>query len=379
MGRGRRRWPRPTSCARRCAAGTSAPTCPGTSSSSSCSLAILGSCARCCGAAGGTRGRRAAGPAATDEVPTIADAGRRTRRPVTSRAGARVRGEVLLAHVAAVHVRVDLRRRDVGVAEHLLERAQVGARPRAGASRTSAAACAGAGRDPARAPYVRTSRWTACRVRRPPRRLTGTAPRGPARPPRLFGAQERPSVRQVLGEGALGRARDRARPAPCRPCRRRAAAPRSAPSRPTSRPTSSLDPQPAAVQHLEDRAVAEARPAPRRTAGRAGGPTSAIETTSGSRSGVVGQRQVGGDLVPRDALADEEPVEAPHGRDLAFDGGRARSPRRAAHATHAVRSSRLTASGPATPRSSRNAGVARQVAAGTRRACCGDAPRSTAR
>ena len=66
-------------------------------------------------------------------------------------------------------MRVDLRRRDVGVAEHLLQRAQVGAALEHVRREASAAACAGAAASPTRPPYVRTMPKTACRVRRPPR------------------------------------------------------------------------------------------------------------------------------------------------------------------------------------------------------------------
>ena len=52
---------------------------------------------------------------------------REDRAALTAPSRARVGAEVLLADMRAVHVRVDLGRRDVGVAEHLLDGAQIGA------------------------------------------------------------------------------------------------------------------------------------------------------------------------------------------------------------------------------------------------------------
>ena len=192
------------------------------------------------------------------------------RRTACRLLGARMRRVVHLREVAEVELGVDLRRRDVGVAEQLLHGAQVAARlQQVRRERVAQHVRMDVRRQPAaiaRA-FSRERTWLA--VSRVPRLLTKSAASSRAR---HVAAQREPARRAPPAP-----ARRPARCAACRPCRararsRRAASiqPAAAPLATTSRPTSSPTrrPQPYSSSTMQASRAARRRRSPRLVAMR---------------------------------------------------------------------------------------------------------------
>ena len=235
-------------------------------------------------------------------------------------AGPRVGVEVDVLQAVGREVGVELRGGDVGVAEHLLQRAQVAAARRAGAWRTCGGACAGSSSS-ARPGGARVALDDLVEA------LAGQP--GAAvvdEQARLEPVADEPRAAALeVGRRARGRRPSRpGRGAPWSPCRGRAGSPASRSTSPTSRPDRLRGAQPAGVHELQQRAVAQRRRLGRRWAARAAGrPRRARAPAAAGGSGAARAGARSGR--PRAAsCAAQVAVEGAQAGDLALQRGRLR-------------------------------------------------------
>ena len=233
-------------------------------------------------------GDRGAGPKAGD--PRLGARSRRCKparagwhaRSRRSAAGARMRRRVDLAQRVHGDQRVDLRRRHRRVAEQLLDDADVGAAVEQVGREASAAACAARPPrvSPARSAAARSTCQALCRDSRPPRALRNSAglPGPRARGPAAHGPGRR---RRRRGRRPTGTSR-------CLPpLPRSSTAPRVEVEVVDVEPDGLGDPGAGAVQHLEQRAVAQRRAA-------VAGVAAASSSRSTSSTGIAFGSRVGG-------------------------------------------------------------------------------------